>query len=234
MIPWELLDQRPVEKEHRELSLYRRGDEYSIRIGPDELMNSKVFHSERALAEETCARLRETKVPRLLIGGLGMGYTVEAALKKVGPRAKIDVAEYFEQVVDWNYGIISELAGHALDDERVKVLVGDVAAIIRSENDCYDAIMLDVDNGPTGLTRKANNWLYSLAGLQQAYQALRPSGILSVWSAGTDSTFTRRLNKAGFNVTEESFKGRGKKGPRHVIWFAQRPMGRKKSAANKK
>ncbi len=223
MIPWILLDSAPVPGNGGELRLYRRGDEFSIRIaGHGELMNSRIHGSEDALAEQTCARLVDRSEPRLLIGGLGMGFTLAAALQRIGDPARVVVAELVPAVVAWNRGPLGEHAGHPLQDPRVAVREGDVARILNTQQSAYDAILLDVDNGPEGLTRKENDWLYSMDGLSAAYAALRPRGVLAVWSAGPAPDFLQRLRKLGFEVEELRVRARGSKGSRHVIWFARR------------
>ena len=223
MIPWVLLDSAQVPGNGGELRLYQRGDEFSIRIiGHGELMNSRVHGSEDALAEHTCARLVDSIHPRLLIGGLGMGFTLAAALRHIGDHAQVVVAELVPAVVAWNKGPLGANAGHPLQDPRVTVREGDVARILKSEQQAYDAILLDVDNGPEGLTRKENDWLYGMNGLNAANAALRSQGVLAVWSAGPDKAFMQRLRKVGFEVDEVRVRAHGKKGARHIIWFARR------------
>ena len=186
-------------------------------------MNSRVHGSEEALAELACARIAQRTRPYILIGGLGMGYTLAAALKRLGPRGRIVVAELVPRVVEWNRGPLAELTGHALQDERVTVLTSDVGEFLRKEHQTYDAILLDVDNGPAGLTRKGNDWLYSCGGLDAAFSALRPGGVLAVWSAGVDRAFLRRLQQSGFEVNEVNVRSRGnRKGRRNTIWLAMR------------
>ncbi|WP_455218861.1 spermidine synthase [Kaarinaea lacus] len=223
MNPWILLDSAQVPGNGGELQLYQRGDELSIKIaGRGELMNSRVHGSEDALAEQSCARLVDSGHPRLLIGGLGMGFTVAAALRHLGDQAEVLVAELVPAVVAWNRGPIGKHAGYPLQDPRVTVREGDVARFIKSERQAYDAILLDVDNGPEGLTRKENDWLYSINGLSEAYAALRTHGVLAVWSAGPDQQFLKRLRKVGFTVEEVRVRAHGSKGARHFIWFATR------------
>ena len=223
MRPWVLLDSTEVPGNGGELRLYQRGDEFSIKIvGRGELMNSRMHGSEDALAEQTCARLKGCANPRLLIGGLGMGFTLAAALQYAGDQAQVVVAELVPGVVEWNKGPLGEHAGYPVKDSRVTVREGDVANILKVEQEAYDAILLDVDNGPEGLTHKENDWLYSMNGLNAAYAALRPQGVLAVWSAGPDQNFTQRLRKVGFEVDEVRVRAHGKKGARHVIWFARR------------
>ena len=223
MTPWLLLDRAAVPGNAGELRLYRRNDEFSIRIaGRGELMNSRVHGSEDALAEQTCARLVDRHRAQLLVGGLGMGFTLAAALRQVGEPAQLLVAELVPAVVEWNRGELGECAGHPLRDARVTVRTGDVARVLKGAQQAYDAILLDVDNGPEGLTRKENDWLYHMDGLNTAYAALRPLGVLAVWSAGPDADFLQRLRKVGFAVEEVRVHAHGTKGARHVIWFARR------------
>ena len=223
MTPWILLDKAPVPGNGGELCLYQRGDEYSIKLtGGGELMNSRVHGSEDALAEQTCARLMDSVEPRLLIGGLGMGFTLAAALRHAGKQAQLTVAELVPAVVSWNRGPLGACAGHPLQDPRVTIREMDVARILMDGQQAFDAILLDVDNGPEGLTRKENDWLYSINGLNEAYMALRPRGVLAVWSAGPDKDFMQRLRKVGFEVDEVRVRTRGSKGARHCIWFARR------------
>ena len=223
MTPWILLDSAQVPGNGGELRLYQRGDEFSIKLeGRGELMNSRVHGSEDALAEHTCARLSDCEKPRLLIGGLGMGFTLAEALRHIGSQAQVVVAELVPEVVTWNRGPLGKFAGNPLEDLRVIVHEGDVARIIDAEQQAYDAILLDVDNGPEGLTRKENDRLYDIDGLNAAYAALRANGVLAVWSAGPDQKFLQRLRKTGFEVEEIRVRARGAKGARHIIWFARR------------
>ena len=223
MTPWILLDSADVPGNGGELQLYQRGDEFSIKLaGGGELMNSRVHGSENALAEHACARLEAALKPRLLIGGLGMGFTLAAALQHVGEQAQLVVAELVPAVIAWNRGPLGECAGHPLRDPRVSVHEGDVARLMMNDQQAYDAILLDVDNGPEGLTRKQNDWLYNAAGLNAAFAALRPRGVLAVWSAGPDREFSKRLRQAGFAVDEVRVRARGSRGARYIIWFARR------------
>jgi len=220
MRPWELLDTATVPGEGSELRLYRRGEEFSIKTGYTELMNSRVHGSEDALAEMACLRIADRPTPRLLIGGLGMGFTLAAALKQLGAEAEVVVAELVPAVVEWNQGPLASLAGNPLDDQRVTVHEGDVAQLICSQQTAYDAILLDVDNGPEGLTRKENNSLYSPAGLAAAAAALRLGGIFGVWSISPEQKFSKRLAHSGFKVEEIRVRARGRQGGgRHMIWF---------------
>ena len=205
-----------------ELRLYRRGDDFIIAIGANELMNSRMSGSEEALAVMSCERLRSPGAASLLIGGYGMGFTLRAALAVLGPNAKVTVAELVPEIIEWARGPMAEIAAGCLDDPRVELIVGDVAAAITAGRGRYDAILLDVDNGPDGLVREANDGIYSAAGLASAKAALRPGGILAIWSAAPDARFTRRLTAGGFGVEEVALRARaGGKGSRHIIWFAR-------------
>ena len=207
-----------------ELKLHEHADRFAISIpGRGELMNSRVHGSEIALAEMTCKRVAGRASPRLLIGGLGMGFTLAAALAAVGDDTEVVVAELVPEVVDWNRELLGEAAGHPLKDPRSKVFVGDVAQLLRDSAGRFDAIMMDVDNGPEALIRRENDWLYSPAGLAATYRALRPNGTLAVWSASPDRRFTDRLSRAGFDVDLQMVRPhRAGKGARHYIWFASR------------
>ncbi len=226
MIPWELLDSAPVPASSSQLQLYRRGQEYSIRVDNRELMNSRMHGSEDALAEMACARIADRQTARVLIGGLGMGFTVAAALERLAADAEIVVAELAPAVVAWNRGPLAELAGRPLECERVTVREVDVAQILRSEQAAFDAVLLDVDNGPEGLTRHSNRWLYGQSGLAAAWKALRPGGVLSVWSAGPNQPFADRLRQAGYAVVESRVRARAtNKGAWHTIWIAAKVGG---------
>ncbi|GFE56237.1 spermidine synthase [Geobacter sp. AOG1] len=223
MIPWKFLDSTLVPGDSAELCLYARGTEFSIRVNGCELMNSRVHGSEDALAEFACARIGNRQSPRILIGGLGMGFTTAAALRLLDAESRVVVAELVPAVVEWNRKFLGELTGHPLQDPRVTVREADVALVLKTEHQAYSAILLDVDNGPEGLTRKGNDWLYTEAGIKAAFAALQPGGVLAVWSAGPDMTFTKRLCRAGFEVEEVSVRARGTAGGnRHTIWIATR------------
>jgi spermidine synthase len=205
-----------------EMQLYQSGDLFSIKIpGRGDLMNSRMHGSEQALATLACEKLGHTDKPRLLVGGLGMGFSLAAALHAVGPGAQVVVAELVPEVVEWNRTLIGAPAGHPLTDPRSSVHIGDVADVIRRPSDGFDAILMDVDNGPEALVRRANDWLYGDAGLKATRAALRPRGVLAVWSASPDRAFGKRLQQAGFAVQEHVVRPhRAGKGPRHVIWIA--------------
>ncbi len=205
-----------------ELRLFQRGDEYIIALGGNELMSSRMSGSEEALATMSCARLREPGSAKLLIGGYGMGFTLRAALAVLGPQARVTVAELVPDIIDWARGPMATLAAGCLDDPRVEIVIADVAATIAAPAAAFDAILLDVDNGPDGLTRPDNDRIYSPAGLAKAKAALKPGGVLAIWSAAPDASFTRRLTAAGFAVEQVSVRARSNgKGARHVIWFAR-------------
>jgi spermidine synthase len=221
MNPWQLLDRVLTPDGTSEMTLHRRGEEFSIRIGYAELMNSRQHYSEEAMAELACAHLATAPTPRVLIGGLGMGFTVAATNAVLPASAHIDVAELLPAVVRWNRAELGECAGRPLDDERVRVHEGDVCALLAASVGIYDAIMLDVDNGPEGLTQPSNRWLYDSSGLASIKRALRPVGVLSVWSAHDDSAFTTRLGRAGFTPTAHRVRSRKSgKGSRHTVWVA--------------
>jgi spermidine synthase len=223
MIPWRLLDSAQVPGHRGGISLYDRGGEFSIRVNGCELMNSRVHGSEEALAELACARIVGRQAPRILIGGLGMGFTTAAALHLLHCTGRVEVAELVPKVVEWNRRFLGELSGHPLQDPRVTVREADVGLILQGERKGYDAILLDVDNGPAALTRMENSRLYSEAGIRIAFAALRPMGVLAVWSAAPDAAFAGRLSRAGFAVEEFPVRGRGRAGGnRHTIWVATR------------
>ena len=222
MIPWSLIDTAQVPG-GGELRLKQRGAEFSIMLGQNELMNSRLSGSEQALATLACERIRDRKAPRILIGGLGMGFTLRATLAALGPAARIVVAELVPAVVSWARGPMAEVFADSLADPRVSIREADVGHLIRAEASAFDAILLDVDNGPQGLTRKTNDALYDLKGLSAARAALRPGGVLAVWSSTQNPKFTWRLGKAGFAVEEVRARANGSRGgARHVIWIATR------------
>ncbi len=224
MIPFEAIDRAKVPGQKREIALFRRGGEFSIRIAGAELMNSRRHASEEALAEFACSRLKRQSGLRILIGGLGLGYTLAAAIEQSAPDARITVSELIPAVVAWNREHLGHLAGKPLEDPRVSVEEEDVAQTIRKGKSAWDAILLDVDNGPEGLARNANDRLYGRAGLAACFRALRPGGILAVWSSAPDDFFGGRLKHCGFKVETATASARKPaKGGRHTIWLAGKP-----------
>jgi spermidine synthase len=229
MIPWVQLDTADVPDGGGTLRLMQRGQEFSIMAGAIELMNSRLSGSEEALASLACAAIAGRPAPVMLIGGMGMGFTLRAAQRALGPNSAVVVAELVPAVIAWARGPMAALHGDSLSDPRLTLHAGDIGPLIRIGNAArYDAILLDVDNGPDGLTRKANDGLYSAAGLLAAKRALRPGGVLAVWSAAPSAPFTQRLRAAGFAVETLSIRADGKPatkrgGARHVIWMATAP-----------
>jgi spermidine synthase len=223
VIPWTLIDTTTIPGDGGEMYLYRRGDEYSIRVGHHELMNSREHGSEDALATLVCDRLIDRRKVRVLVGGLGMGFTLAGVLNGVTAQSEVVISELVPSVVAWHRGPLAEVSGGILDDPRVRIRETDVARIIAESRDAFDAILLDVDNGPAGITSKHNDKLYGLGGLRAAHRALREGGILAVWSSGPDPTFTRRLQQTGFTAEEVRVRGRANnKGQRYLIWLATR------------
>ncbi len=218
-----LLSEAAIPDTKQSLLLYEHKDKFSMVIpGRGELMNSRVHGSEKALADLACARMGRPARPRILVGGLGMGFTHAAALAAAGPNAEVVVAELVPEVVEWNREWIGGPAGHPLSDPRSTVFIGDVAKLMRAEPNGFNAILLDVDNGPQAVIRRENDWLYGLEGLAVARAALRPEGVLAIWSAGPDAQFTTRLKRAGFRsemvIVRPHRRG---KGARHYIWLAK-------------
>ena len=223
MIPWVRLDAVQLD-DGPELRLMSRGSEFSIMLGSNELMNSRLSGSEQALANLAADQLSSKPKLRWLIGGLGMGFTLRAALERLDEDAFITVAELVPSVINWARGPMAPVFGGCLDDPRLSIHEGDVGELIRGSDRIWDAILLDVDNGPDGLTRKGNDALYSASGLSAAFRAVSPGGIFSVWSSAPDAAFTRRLKQAGFAVTEVPTRASTtKRGARHMIWIAIRP-----------
>lgn len=221
MLPWIQLDRATIPGDGDELRLKQRGSEFSIMLGSTELMNSRLSGSEEALATLSCERIVGRKNASMLIGGLGMGFTLRAALGALPDDARVVVAELVPAVVEWARGPMADLHQGTLDDPRVDIHIGDVGALIRSKTAAYDAILLDVDNGPDGLTRASNDSLYDHNGLRAAKAALRANGVLAVWSSAPDSAFTRRLREVGFATDEVNVRANGKRGgARHVLWMA--------------
>ena len=218
MNPWVELGRATVPGDGAELRLLQRGGEFAILAGPTALMNSRMSGSEIALAELACERLKGRKNCRVLIGGYGMGFTLRAALAGFGPDAAIVVAEIVPEILAWARGPMAVLTGESLNDPRISIYDGDVGACIRAGR--FDAILLDVDNGPDGLSRSGNERLYNRGGLEAAHKALKPKGLLLVWSAAPDRAFTTRLGFAGFKVEEITARAHKGRGGRYVIWVA--------------
>lgn len=222
MIPWETLDTAAIPGGAETLRLKRRGTEFSIMLGANELMNSRLSGSEEALARLTIERL-VSPAPRVLIGGLGLGFTLRACLPLLPPSARITVAELVPAVIGWARGPLAALHGDSLDDPRVTIREADVGAAIATVTGQWDAILLDVDNGPEGLSRAGNDALYGASGLAAARKALAAGGVLSVWSAGPNEAFTRRLRASGLAVEIVPVRaGTTKRGARHVIWLGRK------------
>ncbi|MBJ6762240.1 hypothetical protein JGU66_15815 [Myxococcaceae bacterium JPH2] len=221
MKPWETLDSAQV-PDVGEVILARRSDEYVLRVRGQILMSSRQHGSEEALAEAGCAHLSGKGGGRVLVGGLGFGYTVRAALNRLGPEGHVTVAELLPAVVVWNRGPLAPLARAPLEDPRVTVVEGDVGALMARHSGVFDAILLDVDNGPVALTHPDNHALYGLGGLARAARALRPQGRLVVWSAGPAPGFEKRLGMAGFTTQVLNPAAHGSKGTRHTLFVGRR------------
>lgn len=223
MIPWEQLDAARTPDGKQELRLKRRGSEFSIMLGSNELMNSRLSGSEEALARLSLEKLGKRDRIHVLVGGLGMGFTLRAALAEVGDDAKITVAELVPAVIAWARGPMTTLFNGCLDDARVTVRQSNVVRLIDAARHEFDAILLDVDNGPEGLTQDSNDTLYSSSGLKATRAALKPGGVLAVWSSGPDRGFTRRLQQSGFAAEAVTARAHGKRGAKHIIWLAVKP-----------
>ncbi|MCA8940994.1 MAG: spermidine synthase [Planctomycetes bacterium] len=226
MIPQEHLATATIPGQDTELRLYRHDKDYMFLIRGKELMSSRIHGSEELLAELAIESIDAPESARVLVGGLGMGFTLSTLLGLVGPNAEIEVVELVPEVVAWNREWLGELNGHPLDDPRVAVFEGDVVPRIRAGKASYDAILLDVDNGPEGLVRPQNDRLYNTSGLANARQALRPGGVLAIWSSMPHEWFTDKLRHAKFQVDEKRVRARRTKGPRRTIWIAKKPARR--------
>ena len=225
MDPWTQIDSAPVPGSDAELTLLQSNEDFAIRISDvqGDLMNSRMYHSEEVLAELGCKRLGTIDNARVLVGGLGMGFTLAAALRIVPASAEVIVAELVPKVVEWNQGPLGQCAGRPIDDDRARIHQGDVVAFLKQAKKKFDAILLDVDNGPEAMTASANGWLYTRGGLKTIYEKLRPEGIVAIWSVRADHVFTGRLKKTGFNGQAHTVRARPGKGSRHTIFVAQKP-----------
>jgi len=228
MLKRELLDTVQID-EGELLELFSHASDFMIVLGRNELMSTRMRFSEEQLSEMTLDRL-ESPRPRILIGGYGMGFTLRAALARLPENAEVVVAEISEKIIEWAKGPMAQLTGDCLSDPRLDLKICDVAALIDDANDgtCakFDAILLDVDNGPDGMVRADNNRIYSRTGLGKARDALKPGGIVSVWSAAPDHGFRRRMKEARLDVEEVSVRSRpNNKGAHHVIWFGHKRGG---------
>lgn len=227
MKPWETLESANL-PDVGELTLVRRADEYVLRVRGQTLMSSRMHGSEEALAKAGCAGVVTAGTGRVLVGGLGFGYTLRAVLDTVGPGVRVSVVELLPIVVAWNRGPnLAPLAGAPLEDKRVTVIEGDVGDVMAHHSATFDAILLDVDNGPSALTHPDNQGLYGLRGISTAARALRSGGTLAVWSAGPAPAFERRMEKCGFTVEVLHPHAHGTKGPRHVVFIGKLGRGRR-------
>ncbi len=226
MREWECIDHEAVPDDNGTLYLMARGGEYAIHVNGRELMGSGLHGSEDALAHLACDRLQNLDAARILVGGLGMGFTLAAVLRRLGPDGHATVAELMPAVVRWNREWLGRAAKHPLRDPRVQVYLGDVGDLVEQPPAPWDAILLDVDNGPRSLTRPTNGWLYTPQGLVAARKALAPGGVLGIWSAWSDGSLTRRLRGSGFEVEvlrhSEPRRPTADESGTHVLWMARR------------
>jgi spermidine synthase len=223
VLPHDLVGTARVPGHDAELRCFHHDGDFTIWIDGTELMSSRVHGSEEALAELTLARLGARTAPRVLVGGLGMGFTLARTLALVDAAAVVDIVELVPEVVAWNRDLLGHRARHPLRDPRTNLILGDVVETIAETRGGYDAMLLDVDNGPEGLSRPSNQYLYGEPGLARARAALRPGGVLGVWSSWANPPFTARLRRGGFQVAEHTVRARRTKGPRRTIWVAARP-----------
>jgi spermidine synthase len=216
-----------VSRDGTVLKLMRRSDEYIILANGKSLMSSRMHGSEEALATYGCRLARTLERPSVLVGGLGMGFTLRATLDLLPPDATVVVAEIVPAVVEWNRGPLGSLAGQPLEDPRVRVEIDDVAVTLGSHVGEFDAVLLDVDNGPAAFAGSNNAGLYDDRGISAAYAALKMGGVLAVWSAREDRKFQQRLSHGRFAVEVEQVRGRLRKGgPRHTIFLGHKSLGR--------
>ncbi len=219
MQPYELLDSFTT-PDGRDMTLYRQGDDLFVNFDGRELMSTRTHRIECTLARVACRELEKHPAPRILIGGLGLGYTVRATLDLLPPEARIVTAEVYESIVEWNRSHADRL-GQTLDDPRVEIRLADVYDVL-AEKKAFDAILLDVDNGPIAETLESNARLYQRSGLRRIRAALKYDGLLAVWSAHPDDEFVRRLKAAGFSEVRAEIARTGKgRGARHVIFLGR-------------
>ncbi|WP_375757128.1 hypothetical protein [Corallococcus exercitus] len=230
MKPWETVERAQV-PDVGEVVLARRDEEYVLRVRGQTLMSSRQHGSEMAMAEAGCANLAADAPARILVGGLGFGFTVRAVLDRLGPGARVVVAELMSPVVEWNRGVLAPLAKAPLEDPRVTVVEGDVGKVMRRQQGAFDAILLDVDNGPKAMTHPDNDSLYDLTGVSHAYNSLRSNGTLVVWSAGPSPAYVKLLEEVGFSVQLLHPTAHGTKGTRHTLFVARRVPKAKSSSA---
>jgi spermidine synthase len=224
MIPTILLGTAKIPNDGGELKLSQRDNDFAIRLTGvhGELMSSRMYSSELALAELGCAHIQGVENAKVLVGGMGMGFTLSAALKATTPSSEVQVAELVPEIIEWNKGPLGEVAGRPLLDDRVRIYLGDVAELFMSKQATYDAILLDVDNGPEAFTHDDNSELYSVESLNAIRDTLRPNGMLAVWSAWHDPRFTKKLKKARFKVSFKTVRAHKGKGSKHTIYLAQK------------
>jgi len=224
MIPTTLLGTAKIPNDGGELTLTERDGVFAIKLKGvhGELMSSRMYSSELALAELGCAHIQQLENSKVLVGGLGMGFTMASALKATSNSSEVLVAELVPEIVEWNKGPLGECAGRPLDDKRARIYLGDVAELFMARKATYDAILLDVDNGPEAFTHDDNSELYSIDSLQAIRETLRPKGMLAVWSAWHDPRFTKKLKKARFNVSFKTVRAHKGKGSKHTIYLAQK------------
>ena len=220
MRPFETLDSATT-PDGRKLTLHRRDQDLSIYLEGDELMATRAPSSEMALATLALERITSGSHPRILIGGLGLGYTLRAALEVLPPKAQIVVSEVFEIVVKWGRTHLAHIHGSSLDDPRVRIVAKDVHAVIQESDRPWDAILLDVDNGPNAWCLESNGRLYDRRGLERIRATMSPGGMLAIWSAHQDPVFAKRLRKGGFDVESKMVRAHGEKGARHTIFLAR-------------
>ena len=232
MIPLTLLGTAQIPNNGGELRLTQRENDFSISLkgAGGVLMTSRVHGSELALAlaELGCAHIKGKQNTKVLVGGMGMGFTLSGALKITSNTSQVIVAELVPEVIQWNKGPLGECAGRPLDDKRVKVHIGDVAELLTNKQATYDAVLLDIDNGPESFTQADNNKLYTIESLQAIRQTLHPGGVLAIWSAWHDPKFNLQLKKAGYKVEAQTVRAHKGKGSRHTVYLAEKSQTRKK------